>query len=376
MTRKNTKRRSKTNKPIQHGSAWRIRWTDEHGKRRSETFGDREDAAFQLNRRLVAVEERRRGLRALSPARKTFAEAADLWLEVKHAKRSLATDRSFLRCHLLPEFGDVELREIGAREAARYEKTRAGRLAPNTIYLHLSLLISILRLAHQEEWLGKVPAIKKPKPTLRQHTEVDAAGVPHERFPHLETQDEIQRFLDAAREQDPLVFVLYAVPIYSGLRLGEVCGLTVASLDFDGRVMRIHRSYGGPTKTAKSRVVPILDPLLPLLRARANQIGSGLLFPNQGGGLLRRDAPYFRKARYFGRTLEAAGFPDDYITYHDLRHTFASHWMRNGGCIYRLQSILGHSSPKMTQRYAHLAPDVFKDDLDRLPSLQPALRAV
>ncbi|MFQ1065102.1 tyrosine-type recombinase/integrase [Bordetella trematum] len=42
---------------------------------------------------------------------------------------------------------------------------------------------------------------------------------------------------------------------------------------------------------------------------------------------------------------------------HVLRHTFASHFMMNGGNILTLQRILGHSTLTMTMRYAHLAPD-------------------
>ncbi|WP_256258981.1 tyrosine-type recombinase/integrase [Burkholderia ubonensis] len=42
---------------------------------------------------------------------------------------------------------------------------------------------------------------------------------------------------------------------------------------------------------------------------------------------------------------------------HALRHTFASHFMMNGGNILTLQRILGHQSLTMTMRYAHLSPD-------------------
>lgn len=48
--------------------------------------------------------------------------------------------------------------------------------------------------------------------------------------------------------------------------------------------------------------------------------------------------------------------PDGQMT-HVLRHTFASHFMMNGGNILTLQRILGHSTVTMTMRYAHLAPD-------------------
>lgn len=46
---------------------------------------------------------------------------------------------------------------------------------------------------------------------------------------------------------------------------------------------------------------------------------------------------------------------------HVLRHTFASHFMRNGGNILVLQRVLGHTDIKMTMRYAHFAPDHLED---------------
>jgi len=46
-----------------------------------------------------------------------------------------------------------------------------------------------------------------------------------------------------------------------------------------------------------------------------------------------------------------------HFRFHDLRHTFASHFMMNGGNIYDLQKILGHTQIEMTMRYAHLSPD-------------------
>ncbi|MBI2519217.1 MAG: tyrosine-type recombinase/integrase [Bdellovibrio sp.] len=46
-----------------------------------------------------------------------------------------------------------------------------------------------------------------------------------------------------------------------------------------------------------------------------------------------------------------------HFRFHDLRHTFSSHFMMNGGNLYDLQKILGHSRIEMTMRYAHLSPD-------------------
>jgi site-specific recombinase XerD len=79
------------------------------------------------------------------------------------------------------------------------------------------------------------------------------------------------------------------------------------------------------------------------------------------------------------RVLERAGFPRvarhgkqrPYIRFHDLRHTFASHWVMNGGDIFKLQKILGHKSIQKTMRYAHLSPTAFQGDLGRLGKAAP-----
>lgn len=59
----------------------------------------------------------------------------------------------------------------------------------------------------------------------------------------------------------------------------------------------------------------------------------------------------------FGDILNTAGLPR--MRFHDLRHTFASHWVLKSGDLFKLQEILGHADQQMVQRYAHLAPEAF-----------------
>ncbi|WP_091003354.1 MULTISPECIES: tyrosine-type recombinase/integrase [Pantoea] len=103
------------------------------------------------------------------------------------------------------------------------------------------------------------------------------------------------------------------------------------------------------TKGKKNRSIPISDKLSKELpRDDDGELKSGSLFPSCYGA--------FRAA------LKKTGIelPDGQLT-HVLRHTFASHFMMNGGNILVLQRILGHTDIKMTMRYAHFSPEHFED---------------
>lgn len=75
----------------------------------------------------------------------------------------------------------------------------------------------------------------------------------------------------------------------------------------------------------------------------------------------------------FGRVLKDAGILN--FRFHDLRHTFASHYMMSGGNLYTRAKILGHKDIKMTQRYADLSPDFIDKERERLDTIwTPAVK--
>jgi integrase len=69
----------------------------------------------------------------------------------------------------------------------------------------------------------------------------------------------------------------------------------------------------------------------------------------------------------FGRILKDAGITN--FRFHDLRHTFASHYMMSGGHPYTLSNILGHKDLTMTQRYAKLSPRYIEGERDRMDTI-------
>lgn len=106
------------------------------------------------------------------------------------------------------------------------------------------------------------------------------------------------------------------------------------------------------TWNGKSRSVPIPAELETLILSRG--------YP-ENGKLFSSCRSAFRKA------YERTGLHTPGQITHILRHTFASHYMMQGGNIVTVQRLLGHGDIKMTMRYSHLAPDHFATTLTHSP---------
>jgi integrase len=154
--------------------------------------------------------------------------------------------------------------------------------------------------------------------------------------------------LQAGKNKDALLIA--KICLSTGARWSEAEGLKTSQVR-DGLV-----HFSG-TKSGKNRSVPIGEQLRDEL--------DGIVAENVTGRLFKYAYSAFREA------VERAGLslPRGQLT-HVLRHTFASHFMMNGGNILVLQKLLGHSSLAMTMRYAHLAPD----HLQEAKTLNPLAR--
>ena len=355
-------------KPTRHGGKWRGRPKDADGKRHSAVFDSYRDAQFFIDTIEHEAEEIRRGKKLRLAPDKTFGDLCDYYIENRvPLKRSGYHDESIIRAHLRPAFGKIRLRDLGLADVDRFRAER-GHLDPKTIVNHLTLLVTMMNCAVDLNWIATVPRIRKPK-----------VRVFNADFRYLRTSEEIARFLRGAQEQGELVYALYATAVYTGMREGELAALKWEDIDFSLRLVTVQRSFDGPTKAGDVRYVPILDPLLPILQAWRLRCRDRFVFPNRDGRMHGKSARVFQEV--LGRVLAASGFKQierkgkirGYIVFHDLRHTFASHWVMNGGDLFRLQRILGHKSIQMTQRYAHLAPSEFAKDWDRLGSRSPAV---
>jgi len=167
------------------------------------------------------------------------------------------------------------------------------------------------------------------------------------------------------------VNVAFAIGAFGGLRTGEVLGLEWSDIDLANRRIHVQRQVkDGRVEVPKdndSRITPIQAPLLPVLSAWMLKSGGvGLVLkpkhPKRGG---RPNSPstYVQPHtlwKHLARALVNCRLPE-LTWYQATRHTFASQWVLAGGSVMRLSKILGHSSVDVTERYAHLLPDSFRE---------------
>ena len=353
-------------KPVKLPSGtWRIRWLDHLGQRRSEAHKTYKSAQRALTQHRANVDEVKAHRREPEPVDRRFEELIEYWLTRRAIrKRSIRHDRSIIGCHLRPAFGRMLVREITVERIDEFMAARA-HLSPKTVNNLVTLLLTMLNVAVALDWLIKVPRVRKHTIRLFDRD-----------YRYLRNDDEVRRFLTASREDGEDAYVMYATAILTGMRQGELAALQWSDVDFEKRLIIVQRSFTGPTKGGDVRYVPLLDGLLPILRAWKLKCGGGwLVFPNEGGNMHQNSARLFQERLH--RILDSAGFPRPpagaravhYITFHCFRHTFASQWVMKGGDLFKLQKILGHKSIQMTMRYAHLQPAAYAEDHDRLAAL-------
>lgn len=142
----------------------------------------------------------------------------------------------------------------------------------------------------------------------------------------------------------------------TGLRQGELFSLAWESVDLRLKTISVLASH---SKGKTTRTIPLNAEALAVLQAIKPAVLTGLVFPSPISG-----KKFNNVKKAWARVTEAAGVPD--LRWHDLRHDFASQLVMRGVPLYTVQKLLGHKTPKMTQRYAKLAPGTLADAVNVL----------
>ena len=171
---------------------------------------------------------------------------------------------------------------------------------------------------------------------------------------------------------------MIATALYTGMRKGELFGLTWACVRFDLGIIEVRKSFDGPPKNGKARFIPLHPELAPILRAwqsRCPPTAQGMVFPVQSRmGCRPGKRPDGAALRPI---LAAAGCPGDLDRpWHAMRHTFATLFCESGGAPDALSRILGHSGGgnAITAGYIHASMAYLARELAHL-SLRPSAPA-
>ncbi|OQW75599.1 MAG: integrase [Proteobacteria bacterium ST_bin11] len=255
-------------------------------------------------------------------------EALEIWYD-HHGKTLKAHQDTYNRLKLISKrLKNPRIFQVTAELFSEYRKQRLiDGITPNGINReHAYLRSAINELIRLDKWKGENPIAKIKLMKIDEHE-----------LSYL-TTDEINRFIRQAKESNSAdLLLVVSICLATGSRWSEAVNLKPQNIR-NGLI-----SYSG-TKSGKNRAVPIPKNLEDALKAEIREKHGKKLFTNP--------------IKAFRNAIERANIilPDGQES-HILRHTFASHFIMNGGNILTLQRILGHQSLDMTIRYAHLAPE-------------------
>lgn len=224
-----------------------------------------------------------------------------------------------------------------AFKAEDFTKYRSGRLSDGVSANTMNHELAYLKAMFNE--LRRIGRWRKTNPLGNtrklKFDEKEMTFLSEEEIPLLLEELKKRRSLDA--------YYITLICLETGARWSEAETLRAESI-YPDRIV-----YSG-TKSGKTRTVPISRQLYDLVK--------------------RKDIGRVFKSSYesFKVSIENLNIklPKGQMT-HVLRHTFASHFIMNGGNILTLQKILGHSTLIMTMRYAHLAPDHLEEAIQYKP---------
>lgn len=254
------------------------------------------------------------------------------------------------------EKGEQSLESLDFYLIREYLSDLYGRYSRSSIARRLSALRSFFSFLERKGTLRGNPAAEVSSPKKEKY------------IPVYLPIDEMFRLLERPDRGKPLGLRDWAIleVLYScGIRVSELTGLNLSSVDYNQRVIRV---LG---KGNKERIVPVGKKAVKALREyiestrslrekkQANLRDSPLFINFRGERLSARGVEKIVKK--YGRQGELARE----ITPHSLRHTFATHLLDGGADLRSVQEILGHVSLSTTQKYTHVSLDRLMEVYDR-----------
>lgn len=247
---------------------------------------------------------------------------------------------------IIPFFQNIKLCKIDSVLLEQFKSSIVPKLSPKSVNNCIHALRLILNKAVKWKMLRSSPY------------DLDSLKIPKFSTKTVWWDDKryIEKFLIAAKARSRY-YSAFLLALETGMRLGEIVGLSKQDIDFERGRIHIRRQWSdvykkyGSCKNGLERWVDF-NPKGELSRAlKASVLMSGhkeIIFLTSRGNRVTNRA---LAEACFKNIARKAHVP--IISFHGLRHTFASWYMIEIDEIWALKSILGHSDIRTTQRYAH-----------------------
>lgn len=270
----------------------------------------------------------------------TFARLWEIYASATSTNASHAGDEYNYRKHLEERLAKKQITAITSADISHIRRSmEGGGLAPQTVKHGLGLIRRILRYG-----------VKLGLCSMPDHLFFDMPKVDNQKTENM-TREQLAaywRALDEEADQDAAAFL--RLELLTGIRRGAMMALRWDDIDIERGIITLR---GESAKSGKTSHLPLSRAALDVISRIARQ--GEFVFPGKDGGQRKC---FRRMAR---RVRDKAGLPSDFRYNHGLRHTFASQLASSGGVsLYEIQKLLTHSSPAMTQRYAHLADEALR----------------
>lgn len=310
------------------------------------------------------------------PSKMTTAEWMNIWQSDYFGGIKGETVYSYkghIKNHINPALGAVKLQKLNPHEIQNFYNNlqRVKNLSAKTVKNIHGVLHCSLKQAVKIGYIRNNPA---DNITLPRVMKPEISILPEEALPV---------FLEAIRGH--IYESIYYVTLFTGLRKGEVLGLTWDCVNFENGSLYIkqqlqkERKIDGeyllaPLKNDKPRMLTLADSVLKILsvekiKQEENKLKIGsawnnpynLIFTNEMG----RYIAHYTLLKHFKKIVKNLGYPD--LRIHDLRHTFAVASLQSGDDIKTVQSNLGHHTASFTlDVYGHVTEKMKKDSAARM----------
>jgi integrase len=335
------------------GTGYRVRYRDMADRQRSRTFRRKIDA--QQFADAVEADKTRGTFIDPRAGKQTFADFADEWAAAQgNWKATTRESWTYTRARLVELIGDRAIGSIDLLTLQALQQALSERYSRATVVLTMSYAGAVMRAAFTTGRIGRDPT-RGLRSAKARAGEPDGKVGPDD----VPTRSEALAILAGAPDRYRAAIALGL----SGLRVGEVLGMSADRVDLEHRLVTVDRQLqrvdGGlvltTPKAERTRTIAVPAAVSTELARHIEKYRADELLFHGGRGALQRRDEFYRAA--WRPALVAAGLRADRFVFHSLRHFCASSLLAEGAPLAAVAGHLGDTVETVSRTYVHWLRD-------------------